>query len=190
MYKENRIWAVTLIGTWFTCLCWGCHTGPSYQEDSGYRVIERDVQRTGTELALTGADIAAGVKNAGNQAEQVQETLKGIEVAIKETSMADTEKKDLLRQVFQAQGEALTLNDRLDEVTEDVERLNSLLAEQRQLNETLSTEYDKRESTEATVKAELAKVRGQRNLYLAMLIAVCLGVLGYIAFRILRVLPV
>ncbi|MDR2797275.1 MAG: hypothetical protein LBB80_02935 [Treponema sp.] len=35
-------------------------------------------------------------------------------------------------------------------------------------------------------KEELAKVKKQRNLYLATLIAVCIGVFDYIAFRVLR----
>jgi chromosome segregation ATPase len=185
MCKGNSTWFIALI--WITCsLFGGCHTDPSYREDSDYRIIERDVQRTGTELALTGADITAVVKKVGSHATQVQEVLEGLEASIQETNIADAEKETLLGQVSRAQVETAALNMSLGEVNEDVERLNTQLAEQRRLNEALAEEHDNRETAGATVKADLVKVKadlvkvkGQRNLSLTILIAVCVGVLGY-----------
>jgi chromosome segregation ATPase len=177
-----------------------CYTGPSYQEDSDYRAIERDSDQNSINLAITGTDIAAGVKEAAGQAARVEEELEGLEAAIQGTGIADAEKATLLHQVSMAQREAAALSTHLGEVNGDVERLNVQLAEQRKINAALSAEHDRREAAGAAVKAELegtkgelAKVKGQRNLYLAILIAVCIGVLGYIVFRalqLLRIIPV
>jgi regulator of replication initiation timing len=98
----------------------------------------------------------------------------------------------MLHQVAIVQREAETLRDQVGVLRKDAGRLNDHLVEQRELNAALSVEHDRREATGAAVKAELedtkeelAKVKGQRNRYLALLIVVCLGILGYIAFRVL-----
>jgi hypothetical protein len=79
----------------------------------------------------------------------------------------------------------------------DAIRLNDQLAEQRAISSSLSAEHDNREAAASAVKAELegkkeelAKVKGQRNLFLAIIIALGIGILGYIAFRVLRFLRI
>jgi hypothetical protein len=168
----------------------GCHTGPSYREDSEYRAIERKADRNSIDLALTGSDIAAGVERIDGQTARVKSELDGIGAAILDSSLGDMEKGALLRQVAAAQKETAALRCEVTTLRKDAGRLNDQLVEQREINAALSAEHDRREAASAEVKAELAKVKGQRNLYLVILIAVCLGILGCIAFRVLRFLRI
>jgi chromosome segregation ATPase len=118
--------------------------------------------------------------------------LDSLGAAILDSGLGAAEKSPLLYQVAAAQEETAAMRGEADRLREDAGRLNNQLAEQRELNAALSAEHDRREAAGAEVKVELedtkkklAKVKGQRNLYLALLIVVCLGILGYIAFRLL-----
>jgi hypothetical protein len=119
----------------------------------------------------------------------VQSALDTIVIAISESGLAEEEKGPLLSQVATTQHEAAVLSQEVGVLRMDTERLNRQLTEQRELNTALQMEHDRREAAAATVQLELAatlaKVKRQRNLYLALLIVVCLGILGYIAFRVL-----
>jgi uncharacterized protein HemX len=75
--------------------------------------------------------------------------------------------------------------------------LNVQLARQREINAALSGEHDKREAAGAEVKEELtetkeklAKAGGQRNLFLAIMIALALAIVGFIVIRVLRFLRI
>ncbi|MHB9294194.1 hypothetical protein Holit_03321 [Hollandina sp. SP2] len=103
----------------------------------------------------------------------------------------------MLRQVIKIQQEADTLRDQVMIFRKDAGCLNDHLVEQRELNTALSAEHDRWEAVWARVEAELegtkeemAEVKGQHNLYLTLLVVVCLGILGYIAFRVLRLLRI
>ena len=177
--------------------CVGCHTGPSFRDDSAYRAIEREADRNSAELAVTGAGIAAGVERVDSHAERVESELDSLGVAIGGSSLGDVEKSALLRRVAVAQEEAAALRGEVGILREDTGRLNAQLAEQREISAALSAEHDKREAAASAVrieleatKEELAEVKGRRNLYLVILIAVCTGILGYAAFRVLRFLRV
>jgi chromosome segregation ATPase len=170
----------------------GCQSKPIFIDDSIYRSIEGEAKRTESELAITGADIADGIKRIDHHAAQVSAELDSLEVAISGSGLDDAEKEIILHQVAIVQQEGETLRDQVGILRQDAGRLNDQLAEQRTINAALSAEHDRREAAGAAVKAdlegtkeELAKVKGQRNLYLTILIAVCLGILGYIVFRVL-----
>jgi hypothetical protein len=117
--------------------------------------------------------------------------------AIGGSSLGDVEKSALLRQAAVAQEEAVALRGEVGILREDAGRLNAQLVEQREISAALSAEHNKREAAASTVrieleatKEELAEVKGRRNLYLAILIAAGIAVLGYAAFRVLRFLRV
>jgi predicted nucleic acid-binding Zn-ribbon protein len=184
--------------TWLVCgLYLGCHSGPVFTDDTAYRAIEREADRNSAELAVTGADIAAGVERIDGRAERVESELDSLGAAILDSGLEDAEKSTLLRQVATAQREAGALRDEVGILREDAGRLNNQLAEQREISAALSAEHNKREAAAAAVrtelegtKEELAKVKGQRNVYLVFLIAVCIGILGYIAFKVCRFLKI
>jgi hypothetical protein len=179
---------------WLACgLCMGCHSGPVYTGDSAYRTIERESDRNSVELAITGADIAAGVDRIGGHADRIAGELSGVEMAIGGSSLGEAEKSVLLHQVSVAQAEAGALVEQVAGTRADVEQLNVQLARQREINAALSEEHDKREavSTEvkedlAATKEKLAEVSGQRNL--AVVIAAALVIFGAVAIRVLRFL--
>jgi chromosome segregation ATPase len=175
----------------------GCHTGPSYREDSGYRAIEREADRNSADLAITGANIAAGVERINDQAERVESELDSLEAAIGGSSLADPEKCSLLRQVAVVQEEAAALRYEVGTLREDARRHTVQLEEQRSISAALSEEHDKREAARAEVKEDLAvtreklaKVSGQRNLAIAIAAALALAVIGYIVIRVLRFLRI
>jgi chromosome segregation ATPase len=164
-----------------------------YREDSGYRAIEREADRNSSDLAVTGSAIAAGVERLDEQTGRVKSELDSLEVAIGGSGLETPEKETLLQYVAAAQGETAALSREVTALREDAGRLNEQLAEEREINAALSEEHDRREAAGAArekelegTKGKLAKVKGQRNLYLAILIAVCIGILAYIAFRVLR----
>jgi hypothetical protein len=182
--------------SWVLCvlLVAGCQSRPIIIDDAPYRSIERQVHQTSTSLAIIGADIAAGVDRIDHQAARVISGVDGLGAAIGGSGLDDTGKEALLHQVAGVQREADTLMDQVAVLRKDAGRLNDQLAEQRELNTALQVEHDRREAAAATVQREveatLAKVKGQCNLYLAILLAVGIGVLGYIALRVFRILLV
>jgi hypothetical protein len=187
---KSRLFFIALTG--LACgLYLGCHSGPVFTDDAAYRAIERDADRNSAELAVTGADIAAGVERIEGRAERVKSELDSLGVAIGGSGLTDPEKGALLRQVAAAQKETAALRCEVSSLREDAGHLNSQLAEEREIAAALSAEHDKREAAWAAVKAELegtkeklAKTKGQRNLCLAVLIAICAGALGCIAVRL------
>jgi hypothetical protein len=83
----------------------------------------------------------------------------------------------------------------------EVKNLNRLLAQEREMTRRLGDIFNKREEDwrkalseremeNAALKVDNQGIKGQRNLYLVILIAVCFGIVGYIAFRVLRIIPV
>jgi Skp family chaperone for outer membrane proteins len=79
----------------------------------------------------------------------------------------------------------------------DAGLLASQLGRQREISAALSAEHDRRDAEAAALEAELADTRerlaktaGQRNLFLAVIIALGLAVAGYAAIRVLRFLRV
>ncbi|MDR0586031.1 MAG: hypothetical protein LBG26_02205 [Treponema sp.] len=177
--------------------CVGCHTGPSFHDDSEYRSVERDAKQAGTEIAITGTAIAADVDLVDEQAGRIVKELAGVETAISGSGLGEVEKSALLRQVSVAQAEAGVLAEQAAVTRVDVERLNVQLARQREINAALSGEHDKREAAGAEVKEELtetkeklAKAGGQRNLFLAIMIALALAIVGFIVIRVLRFLRI
>lgn len=196
MQGKSRLFSYLVFGL-IVGLFMGCSTGPSFQDDSAYRATEREIQRTGAELAITGADISAGVDQIDQQASRVTEGLASIEAGITASSMGVDEKGIVLRQVAVTQGDAGILSEQVKTLHGDVDRLNAQLAHQRELGAALSEEHYKREAEGAKVKSELeeahvklAKTTGQRNLYLAIMIALAVGILAFIAIKVLRFLRV
>jgi hypothetical protein len=193
---KSRLLFIALI--WLVCsLYLGCHSGPVFTDDAAYRDIERDARQTESALAVTAAGITAGLTEAVGNGRGVQAGLEDLETVIAKTDMAEDDKTGLLNLASGALAGARELNSRLDKLQEYAGDLNGQLAEQRQISAALSAEHDRREAAGAAVKAELAgkkeelaMVKGQRNLYLAILIAVCISVLAYIAFQILRFLRI
>jgi hypothetical protein len=171
-------------------LVMGCHTGPPLRGDTGYRAIEREADRNSADLAITGSDIAAGAERIDSRAERVQSELDSLAAAVAGSALEGPAREALRGHVAMAQGEAAALRREAAALRGDAGRLNEQLAEERKIRAALSAEHDRREAAMAAVKAELAKEKGQRRLFLAVLIAVGVGVLGCIVFRILRVLRI
>jgi regulator of replication initiation timing len=193
---KSRLFFIAL--AWLACcLYMGCHSGPSFTDDAAYRAIEREADRNSAELAITGADIAAGVERVDSRAERVASELDSLGAAIGGSGLDDAEKSALLRQVAAAQEEAATLRCEAGRLREDTGHLNEQLAEQREIRAALSEEHDKREAVAAVVKEDLtvakeklAKVSGQWNLAVAIAAALALAIIGYIVIRVLRFLRV
>jgi chromosome segregation ATPase len=171
----------------------GCHSGPSFHDDTAYRAIEREADRNSVELAITGADIAAEVERIDRQADRITGELAGIGTAIGNSGLADTEKGDLLRRVSAAQNEAGILRGQVETLQGDVDRLNLQLVRQRDIEAALSEEHGRREVAGAEVKEDLAatkeklaKVSGQRNLAVAIAAALALAIIGVVVIRVLR----
>ena len=175
----------------------GCRSGPVRLDDAAYRAIEREADRNLSALAVTGADITAGVERIDDLAARVQSELNGLETAVGESTLSQGEKSALLRHASVAREEAGALLHEAGVLRKNAELLNGQLTEQRGINAALSVEHDKREAAGAAIRIELestkeklAKVKGQRNVCAVMLIAVSLAAIGYIAFRVLRFLRV
>ena len=175
----------------------GCRSGPVRLDDAAYRAIEREADRNASALAVTGAGIAAGVERIDGLAARVQSELDGLETAVGASTLPEEEKSALLLHASIAREEAGEMLHEVSVLRKDTGRLTERLAEQREIGAALSEEHDKREAAAGAVrlkldaaKEELAKVKGRCVLYLAILIAVCIGVLGYIAFRALRFLRI
>jgi hypothetical protein len=178
----------------------GCHSGPSHREDSEYRAIEREADRNSADLAITGADIAVGAERIDGRAERVKSELNSLETAVGESTLPEREKSTLLLHTSTAREEAEALIHEVSLLWENARRLNDQLAEQRDINDALSAEHDKREAAVAAVNAELAvareklaKVSGKRNLAVVIAAVLALAIAGYIvirALRFLRIIPV
>ena len=175
----------------------GCHSGPVRRDDADYRAIERDADRNLSALAVTGADISAGAVRIDDLAARVQSELDGLGTAAGESTLPEGEKSALLRHASRAREEAGALVREVSVLRKNAELLNGQLTEQRGINAALSVEHDKREAAGAAVqielertKEELAAVKGRLLVCAAMLIAVGIAVIGYIAFRVLRFLRV
>jgi hypothetical protein len=182
-----------LAGYLVVLFCVGCHTGPSFRDDTAYRAIERESDRNSAGLAVTGAGIAAGVERVDGHAERVQTSLENLTTMIDNSGLEDAEKSALLRQAVVAQEEAAALRGEVGILREDTGRLNAQLAEQREISAALSAEHDKQEAAASAVrieleatKEELAEVKGQRNTFLAILITAGVVVVLFIVFKVLR----
>jgi hypothetical protein len=127
----------------------GCHSGPSYREDSGCRAIEREADRNSADLVITGANIAAGVERIDSRAERVKSGPDGIGAAILDSGLGDVEKSAPLCQVAVAQEEAAAMRCEAGRLSEDTGRLNEQLAEEREIRAALSEEHDRREAASA-----------------------------------------
>jgi chromosome segregation ATPase len=170
----------------------GCAAGPSYRGDTEYRAIEREANRNSAELAVTGAAIAADTERIAGHAARVVSELDGLEAAIGGSSLAEAEKEPLLLRAEATQAEAAALAVEAAALRKDAALLNDQLAKEREINAALSAEHDRREAAVAAVQEELEGVKGQlatvkqqRNLCFALLLAA----LGWVVFRLLRVVP-
>jgi chromosome segregation ATPase len=188
--------AVVFLGI---ALATGCHSGPSYQTsgDADYRALEREGDRNSTGLAVTGAHIAADVERIDERAVRIRIELDSLETVIESMDLAASEKDALLSQVAVVRIEDTALAGEITGLRNDTERLNEQLKEQREINAALSAEHDRREAAGGEIKEELAatreklaKVSGRRNLYLAIMIALALAIIGYIVIRVLRFLKI
>jgi hypothetical protein len=175
----------------------GCLSGPAFTDDTAYRAVEREADRNSVELAITGADIAAGVDRIDGHATRIVGELSGVETAISGSSLGEAGKSTLLHQVSVAQAEASALVEQVVNTRADVEQLNVQLARQREINAALSEEHGKRESAGAEVKEalaatkeKLAEVSGQRNLAVVIAAALALAIIGYVVIRVLRFLRI
>jgi hypothetical protein len=164
-----------------------------YTDDSAYRAIERNAERNRADLAVTGADLAAGAERVADYSARVVEELDSLGAAIAGSGLGEQKKGAILHQVAMAQEEAAALQYEVDALRRDAGRLNSQLAEQRGIGATLSAEHDRREAAAAADSEELAatreklvKVSGQRNLAVVIVIAMVLAILGAIALRVFR----
>jgi septal ring factor EnvC (AmiA/AmiB activator) len=171
----------------------GCHSGPSFNNDSGYRAIEREADRNSVDLAVTGAEIAARVERIDRQENRVRSTLDSLEAALEGADIAAPEKDTLYQRLIAVRAEDEALSGEIQWLREDAGRLNGQLAEQREINAAMAEEHDRREAAGAAVKEEIAvtkeqliKVNGQRNLAVVIAAALALAVIGYIAIRVRR----
>ena len=198
MQRKSGLFFTTAIFLGFG-LYMGCHSGPPHQtaSDAGYRAIERDADRNSADLAVTGANIAAGVERIDSHAGRVASELDSLGAAISGSSLGDMEKSALLRQVAVAREEAAALRSEADILRRDTGRLNTQLAEQREISVALSAEHDKREVAAAAVrielegtKEELAKAEGQRNAFRAILITAGVVAALFMVFKALRAIKI
>jgi hypothetical protein len=117
---------------WLACgLYMGCHSGPSFTDDTAYRAIEREADRNSTELALTGADIAAHVERIDDRAARVQSELINLKTGIGESTLPGDEKSALLLHTSRAREESGALIQEVSQLRENTRRLNDQLVEQR-----------------------------------------------------------
>ena len=193
MQRKPRLFFVGLI--WFACgLYLGCHSGPVFTDGTAYRAIEREADRNSAELAVTGAGIAAGVERIDGYAERVVSELDNLGTAIDGSSLA--EKNALLRQVATAREGMVAMSGEIGILRKDTGRLNAQLAEQRDINVALSAEHDRLEAAAAVqielgdMKEELAKVKGQRSTFSAILITAGVAVVLFIVFKVLRAIKI
>jgi predicted nucleic acid-binding Zn-ribbon protein len=174
----------------------GCHSGPVFT-DAAYRAIEREADRNSAELAVTGADIAAGVERIEEQTARVASELEDLETAIGGSGLPDVEKDALLYQAAIVREENSALRGEVNILREDAVRLNDQLVEEREIRAALSKEHDRLETAAVTVqielgdtKEDLAKVKGQRNTFLAILITAGVVVVLFIVFKVLRAIKI
>jgi chromosome segregation ATPase len=167
-----------------------------YSDASTYRGIERERQRGDAALAVTGADIAARVERIDGQAAMIGTALDSLEEGLGGADLTAPEKDALYRQVAAVRAGDEALSGEIQGLREAAGRLNEQLAEQREVNAAMAEEHDRREAAGAAVKVELAasrerlaQVSGQRNLAMAVAAVLGLAVIGYIAIRVLRVIP-
>jgi chromosome segregation ATPase len=157
---------------------------PPIPDASEYREVRAEINQQQTELAVTGERIEEGSRTL----------LEGLEAL--ETALADPN-YDQEKAAVQVK----ELRSTAEEHQAETERINRLLAEERETTRRQGEIFDRREEAwqqavsdreaeNAALRVENKKFAGQRNLYLAILIAVCLGVLGCIAFRVMRVLRI
>ena len=196
MQRKPGLFFIAL--AWLTCsLYLGCHSGPVFTDDSAYRAIEREADRNSAGLAVTSAGIAAGAERIDSHAGRVQTSLENLTTMIGNSGLEDAEKSALFRQAAAAQGETAALRGEVGILRADTGRLNEQLAEQRKIAAALSEEHDRREAATVAVhieledtKEELAKVKGQRNTFRAILITAGVVVVFFIVFKVLRAIKI
>jgi chromosome segregation ATPase len=171
----------------------GCHSGPVFAGDTAYRAIEREADRAGTELAMTGAEIVTLAGNISDRADRIDAGLANLGQAIE----AGDDKAALLDKVAATDGEVLKLTEEAAVLQETAARLDAQLAEQRLLSAALSAEHDRREHEAAGIAGELAGARLQEEMWrrkaavrLAVIVALAAAIAGYIAFQVLRFLRI
>jgi hypothetical protein len=196
--KQGKQTLLPCLACWLVCgLVAGCHSWPAFTDDAVYRGIEREADRNSTDLAVTGAAIAADTDRIEGHAVRVVSELDGLEAAIDGSSLGDAEKGPLLLRAAMAQAEAAAMADDAAALRKDAALLNGQLAEEREINTALSQEHDRREAAAAEIKEDLAvareklaKVSGQRNLAVVIAAVLALAIIGHIVIRVLRFLRV
>jgi hypothetical protein len=169
----------------------GCRGGPSFADDRTYRAIEREADRNSAGLAVTAADITAGVERIDDRAERVQLELDNLETAVRDSALADTEKESLLPRIAAAQKENAALRGEVDRLRGDSVRLTALLEEEREIRAALSEEHGRREAAaaeretalaEMTLEAERHKAAARLRLIIIILLAAV--IIGPAIFRL------
>jgi hypothetical protein len=171
----------------------GCHSGPVFADDSTYRTIEREADRAGTELAMTGAKIITLAVDISDRAAGIDAGLASLGQAIE----AGDDGPALLDKLAAARREVLELTGEAAALQETAVRLDAQLAEQRLLSAALSAEHDRREVEAAGIAGELAgarleeeKWRRKASIRMVVVVALVVAIAGYIAFRVLRFLRI
>ncbi|MDR2078972.1 MAG: hypothetical protein LBP74_04530 [Treponema sp.] len=157
-----------------------------------YRETQAEVQQQQAELAITGTKIEAESRAIAGDIAKLEAS-----IAAAPPDFGEAERLAWLSQ-------AQALRERAEGHQAEAEKLNRQLAEEREINGRMTRQFNEyevvqlealteRDTEISALKIENKAVKGQRNLYLAMFIALCLGVLGYIAFRVfrfLRIIPI
>jgi hypothetical protein len=149
-----------------------------------YRETQAKIQDRQTELAVTGVKIEEGSRD-------IADGLAAVETAL---SLPDYDREDLLNQVRDLrvvaekhQADTETLNRQLAAGREATRRQGDLFD---QHEEAWQKAVSERESENAALKIDNAKITGQRNLLRVISIALALVIIGYVIIRVLRFLRI
>jgi hypothetical protein len=181
---KGRALLVALAALWMGACTTLRPAAPPIPDASEYRKTQAEIHHQQAELAITGERIVDGSWD-------IIKGIKSLEMFL-ETPEYDrgqiiTQVRDLRSLAEDHQAEAEKLNRQLAGERETI-RLQGELFDEREA--AWQRSVSEREAENAALRVENKKFAGQRNLYLAILIAVGLGVLGYIAFRVMRVLRI
>jgi hypothetical protein len=185
----GRVLLAAMAALWMS----GCTTlrpvMPPVPEALEYRQARAEIQHRQAELAVTGERAAEGSRSIAEGIARLEES-----VASASPDFGEAEREDWLRQIRELrpaardhQAETEKLNRQLAGERETTRRQGEIFDEREAAWQRAASE---REAENAALRVENKKIAGQRNLYLAILIAVCLGVLGYTALRVLRFLRI
>jgi hypothetical protein len=181
---KGRALLVALASLWMGACTTLRPAAPTIPDASEYRKTQAEIHHQQAELAITGGKIEEGS----------WDIIKGIDSLEMFLVEPNYDREQIINQVRELRSLA-------EGHQAEAEKLNHQLAGERETTCLQGELFDEREAAwqrsvsereaeNAALRVENKKIAGQRNLYLAILIAVCLMALGYIAFRVMRVLRV